>query len=285
MNYETYYEIADIVIKIDSPFPFFAHNGEDFRCEQKKADFVFHFQQTDNIPQFLDGKTKIGQSLWSDEYVDDNGQYCRAFLWEDQYYTEVSVVGEKEGTCYFSSSDILAQRAEEGFELLMYMCPEIVLLQFDTIVLHSSHLKIGERGLVFSGVSGAGKSTQAELWEKMCGAQVLNGDRSALRKIDGVWQVCGCPMCGSSNIHRKGRESLYAIVMLHQGTDNALKQLKGAQAFREVMPQITTPLYHKEYANRVMNKIEDLISSIPVYQYTCTKDETAVQVLKEALQL
>ncbi|MCR5665235.1 MAG: hypothetical protein K6G01_00265 [Eubacterium sp.] len=285
MDYETYYEIAGVVIKVVSPFPFYAENGEDFRCENKDADFTFYFKHTNDIEQYLEGKKLIGKCLWADEYVGEDGHFCRAFLWEDKYYTEVTIHSATEGVCYYSSSEILAERAEAGFELLMYLCLELILLKFDAIVLHSSHLKVGEHGIVFSGPSGAGKSTQAELWEEHVGAKVLNGDRSVLRKIDGTWYVCGCPMSGTSGIHLQGREPLHDVVMLRHCDENHIERIRGVQAFREVMPQITTPLYNKEYTKRVMDLIEDLLNSVPVHLYTCRKDKSAVVMLKEALQI
>ena len=48
---------------------------------------------------------------------------------------------------------------------------------FQTILLHGAFVDYGERGLVFTGPSGIGKTTQAELWQQYAGARIVNGDK------------------------------------------------------------------------------------------------------------
>lgn len=47
------------------------------------------------------------------------------------------------------------------------------------LVLHSAYIVTrGGEGILFSGPSGIGKSTQAALWERFAGARTVNGDRA-----------------------------------------------------------------------------------------------------------
>ena len=282
---ETYYRIAQIVIKIISPFPFYAHNGEDFRCEPGEADYVFRFEPTDSIPKVMEGASMAADLLWAHEYQRADGTYLRDFLWQDKYYAAVSVLGPKEGTCYYVSAQILAERAQEGFELLMYLCLERILIERGCLVLHSSHVAIDGKGLVFSAPSQTGKSTQAELWRNDAGAEVMNGDRSVLRKWQGHWYAFGCPMCGTSNIHRQGGEPLTNIVMLAQGPDNTARRIRGMEAFRQIYPQITVSNWDTAFAQKAMDLVNDLLSEVPVWHYTCTKEPEAVSVLRGAIGL
>lgn len=283
--YKNYYKIGGIVIKIESPFPFYAANGVDFLCSPTKPDYQFRFEQVDDIPKLMNGFQKVGETLWSHEYQNEAGEFLRAFLWQDSYYSEVSILGKEEGVCYYASADILMGRAKDGFELLMYLCLEKILMQYGGLVLHSSHIKINGKGLVFSAPSQVGKSTQAELWKKYCNAEIINGDRSVLRKIEGQWYVFGCPMCGTSGIHLQSVEPLSSIVILAQNENNIIQNLPMREAFRLLYPQITVSYWDDGFVEKAMSLLEELIEEIPIWHYACTKEYEAVVVLKNALNM
>lgn len=283
--YNKYYDIAGIIIKVESPFQFHSYNAVDFVCEEKEADYVFQFEQVQDIPIIMEDAVPVADVMWAHEYRKQDGTYLRAFLWQDKYYSCVSCLGDKKGVCYYASDKILIERAVEGFELLMYLCVEKILLKFDALVLHSSHLNVNGNGLVFSGPSQAGKSTQAALWEKYAGAVVMNGDRSILRKVNDVWHVFGCPMCGTSNIHKQGDEPLTNIVMLAQSKENNARTLRGMEAFRLLYPQITICKWDVASSNKAMDLLNDILEEIPVWHYACTKEENAVSDLKKVIGL
>lgn len=283
--YNSYYNIADIIIQIISPFPFFSHNGKEFCCEETKPDYVFTFRQTDDIPGLMEGSCKVGEMLWAHEYRRDDGTEFRAFLWKDVYYSALSFCKETEGTCYYVSAEILAELAQSGFELLMYLCLEKILLKHGALVLHSSHIRYDGRGIVFSAPSGVGKSTQAELWSRYAGAVVMNGDRSVLRKEGEQWYVHGCPMCGTSGIHHSGKEPLHCIVMLCQGKENIPVRVSPLQAFQMIYPEVTISNWNVNHVDTSIQLLDDLIQNVPVWHYSCTRDENAVRTLRNTLKL
>ena len=57
-----------------------------------------------------------------------------------------------------------------------------ILADAGMLVLHSAYIvtRQGE-GILFSGPSGIGKSTQAALWQRYGAAQTVNGDRALVR--------------------------------------------------------------------------------------------------------
>lgn len=283
--YNSYYNIADVIIQIVSPFPFLAHNGEEFVCEKTVPDYVFTFRQTSDIPGLMTGSCKVAELLWAHEYRKEDGTEFRAFLWNDIYYSALSFCGETEGTCYYASAEILAEQAQKGFELLMYLCLEKILLKHGALILHSSHIRYGGQGIVFSAPSGTGKSTQAELWRCHAGAEVMNGDRSVLKKVGEQWYVHGCPMCGTSDIHHKGKEPLHCIVMLSQGEENIPERISPLRALRMMYPEVTISNWNVKSVDLSIQLLNDLIQNVPIWHYSCTSTEEAVQVLKSALGL
>ncbi|MDD6212488.1 MAG: hypothetical protein PUB22_05025 [Clostridiales bacterium] len=153
----------------------------------------------------------------------------------------------------------------------------------DSLILHCAYIQYQGKGILFSAPSGVGKSTQAGLWEQFRGSKTLNGDRALLRKIDGVWSACGWPVCGSSDICELGDTPIHGIVMLRQGTVNHITALTPIQAFSELYAQITINQWNRGFVQRAMERIEDLIMQVPVYQLTCDMTEDAVRCLESVL--
>ena len=113
------------------------------------------------------------------------------------------------------------------------------MIEYGGLILHCAYINHQGKGILFSASSGTGKSTQAALWEKYRGSEIVNGDRALLRKKEGTWLACGWPVCGSSDICKRMDISVYAIVMLRQGKDNSVVRLSPAKAFRQLYPQMT----------------------------------------------
>ena len=81
--------------------------------------------------------------------------------------------------------------------------------------------------MLIAGYPGIGKSTQADLWQRYEGAELLNGDRTVLRRIDGVWTAFGSPYAGSSNCFVNESRPVRAIVLLSQGSVCSLRRPRG----------------------------------------------------------
>lgn len=150
------------------------------------------------------------------------------------------------------------------------------------MILHASFVSTRYGGLLFSGVSGIGKSTQADLWQRYEGAELLNGDRTVLRRIDGVWTAFGSPYAGSSNCFVNESRPVRAIVLLSQGSACSLRRLSPAAAFRGLYAGMTVNLWDDRYVARVCDLLAAL--DVPVYALTCTPDRAAVDCLKAELE-
>ncbi|MCD7751032.1 MAG: hypothetical protein LUI10_04740 [Lachnospiraceae bacterium] len=160
---------------------------------------------------------------------------------------------------------------------------ESLLLSFGGLLLHSSFIRWQGQGILFSAGSGVGKSTQADLWVKYQGAEILNGDRAGLRKANGVWMAYGLPYAGSSRIYRNEAAPVSAVFMLEQAGTNEIQLLTPAQALRKLYPQITIHSWDAGYVRSVLPLIEDLVLSVPVCLLRCRPDQEATEVVKTRL--
>lgn len=161
---------------------------------------------------------------------------------------------------------------------------ENLLLDKGAILLHAAFVAYGGKGILFTGPSGIGKSTQASLWETHMGAEIINGDRAVLRKEEN-WTAFGSPYAGSSGIYRNDSAPLCAIVVLKQGLENRLEKLSPRQAFPEVYSQLALCRWDKAFMEKATDLCLELLENVPVYRLSCVPAESAVSCLKKGLGL
>ena len=158
------------------------------------------------------------------------------------------------------------------------------LLIRDACVLHASYVDIGGQAILFTGPSNIGKSTQAALWTQHEGAEVVNGDRAVLRKVDGRWHVFGYPCCGTSGICINRTLPLRAIVVLNQAKENTVQQLTPASKIRALTAAMELYPWDSAEVDMAFHIAAEIASQIPVVKLSCRPDQEAVDVLKKHLE-
>ena len=158
---------------------------------------------------------------------------------------------------------------------------EQLFLQHNRLMLHASFVKYKEKGILFSGPSGIGKSTQAELWRRTMGAEVINGDRVAVGLSDEKWTAWGIPYAGTSGIYRNERAQISALVVLKQAKENRICKLSGVEALRYLYPETTIHQWDAKFVEKVTSLLLQLISAVPVFLLECVPDKSAVLMLQE----
>lgn len=161
---------------------------------------------------------------------------------------------------------------------------EAYLLQRNSLSLHAACVDTYLGGILFSGVSGIGKSTQADLWCRYRDARLINGDRPILSGEGQRWQAWGSPYAGSSRVYRNESCPVSAIVLLKQAKNCALRRLSPSEAFRGVWAGLTVRTWDAAFVERASMLTVDLVSAVPVYEFACTPDEQAVAFLEEELR-
>lgn len=151
------------------------------------------------------------------------------------------------------------------------------------ILLHASYIRWRAGAILFTAPSGTGKSTQAELWCRYRGAELINGDRVAVLAKDERVLACGIPFCGSSGVNKNETLPVYAIVYLSQGKTTQLSPLTGVRAFARIWEGCSVNVWNREDLTVCTQTVTEILSRVPVYHLSCTPDESAVFALEQQI--
>lgn len=152
-------------------------------------------------------------------------------------------------------------------------------------VLHAAYIEVGGRAILFTAPSGTGKSTQAELWERLCGAETVNSDRAVLGwAADGTLTASGIPQAGTGNVCRDRTLPVAAIVRVKQSGVNRAVRLHGAEAVAALCENAVYDRYRTNDEEVHLGTFIGLTDRVPVYRLECLPGEEAVGVMKAALR-
>jgi len=153
------------------------------------------------------------------------------------------------------------------------------LLRFNGILLHSSCIVVDGVAYAFSADSGTGKSTHASLWLEHFKdrAYMLNDDKPAIRKIDGKIYACGTPWSGKYDYSKPENVPLGAICFIERSENNWIKKADTGKAVFNIFSQTIRKL-GMNGMNRLFDVIEDIFSSVDLYELGCNISDEAFEV-------
>lgn len=248
-----------------------------------EADIHAYIQKTDILPALPE--RVIHNDLCFRVHVSPSGQILRSFFDAPRDPKPYAVAWyEPDSNCIRVSylehaGHCLASLGRCFFHLGL----ESLLARQNRLCLHGSLVQTELGGLIFSGPSGIGKSTQAELWCRHRSARQINGDRPILSGMPEGWYAWGSPYAGSSDCHINERCAIRSIMMLRWDSVCSLRPMPPGEAFRALWKQLTLHPWEPGQTEQVSSMLIDLISSVPVYEFSCTPDEDAVLALEQEL--
>lgn len=278
------YKLSEIVFSVENPFEIENYSKAVIFQENKaKEVFSCSFEYRNDISEILKNCSIIYQTSYYFILKNENS-FLKAFHHGGNIYA-ITMFNEmdRKSVCYYSDFNIMHYKIQHGFTAMMYIELERILLMHNSFVLHSSYIYWKQHAILFSAPSGTGKSTQADLWEKYENAEIVNGDRAAIRKIEGKWRAYGLPMCGTSNICKNISSPIAAIVIIRQSLENSILELNGLEIFKAIYSEITINRWNEAYVEKIVKLIQEISKEVLVLQLNCTKEREAVSVLKKYL--
>ncbi len=271
------YVFCDCAVEIKHKKPILQKfNYSRFLCDFEKPDFSVEVIECDSLPP------KTGECLCNGElntvFTDENSTKVYSAL-----HVGDGVV--RDFACRVNESQLYVSSQRETDEFLVFegiRLPEI-LLSNGIGLLHCSFIEVDGQAILFAGDKQVGKSTQASLWEKYASATVINGDRAGLFIKNGAVYAGGVPYCGTSGICVNKQMPVRAIICLSRGTDNVLKKQSPVESFVFLLGQFAYNTWNTKDVNMVSDLLTTIVENVPVYSYSCLKDESAVNYLSERI--
>lgn len=151
-------------------------------------------------------------------------------------------------------------------------------------LLHAAVIEAGGKGYAFFAPSGTGKSTHIRLWRMRFGhaVNIVNGDKPFIRLKDGVFYAYGTPWCGKERWQRNVCVPLGGICELSRGETDVCTRLAVSDAAPILLSQIYLP-DSTDGTGRVLELLDAMLESVPVFHLSCTKNPLAAEVACRAL--
>lgn len=224
-----------------------------------KEPAILLYQQNNTIVRYI-GAVSLG---WHKAYIcaEETGKMHKVFLKAEEF--------------------------PHGFgvnTVLTSMCAEHLIARNHGFVFHCSYIEHNGKAILFTAPSETGKSTQADLWHQYRNAEIINGDRAAIRLVDDVLMAEGIPFAGSSTYCKNRSLPIAAIVYLAQAQVTTIRRMKGYEAFSRIWEGVSVNTWDKEDVELVSDVVQKTAEQIPVFHMPCTPDESAVQALEQALR-
>jgi hypothetical protein len=170
-------------------------------------------------------------------------------------------------------------RHEYGLDSLIRILLSVLLAPQRGFLLHAASVVRNGRAFVFTGKSGAGKSTVASLSPK---GSVLTDEISLLKFVDSSWQAFGTPFWGEFradgvNVHAP----VAGLYFLHQAQDDHLEEVSPREALRGLLPNILFFSRDREMNENLLRLLGEFVAAVPCYKLFFRKDPHFWSVLAE----
>lgn len=167
---------------------------------------------------------------------------------------------------------------------MLYLELERMLQRFDRLLLHASAVIHQGKAYLFSAPSGGGKSTHAELWRAHYGAKLLNGDKVVLQIQKAGCTAWGSPVAGSSGIYENLSAPVGGIFILHKAPYDRVSPLPKRAALLALYSETIKSGTDGEFNTRLLDLLEQLLSSVPVLSLECLPEKSAVDCILSHLE-
>jgi hypothetical protein len=154
----------------------------------------------------------------------------------------------------------------------------LLLARRGGFLLHASSAIRNGRAFLFSGVSGAGKTTMARLAPP--DAALLTDEISYVIRREGAYFAVGTPFYGELARPGENREApIEGIYLLAKGPKNRIEPIVGTDAVRGLMSNILFFARDPQLVKPVFDSASDFVSRVPVRRLTFVPDNSVWELI------
>ncbi|MCF8256632.1 MAG: hypothetical protein K9J06_03715 [Flavobacteriales bacterium] len=178
-------------------------------------------------------------------------------------------------------SEAITEGGEQGICPLAYPLGPLLLysltVQNEAIMIHASGVFDGNRGRIFSGFSGVGKSTMAGIWKHQ-GARVINDDRLIIRNGADGYVIHNTPMFYADE---PKQAPLHAVFLPFHSPQNTMARLKGSEAVSRLMAYCIQHGYEKTFIEHHLHFLSDMCGQLPVHHLGVVPNDEVIDFIRE----
>lgn len=169
------------------------------------------------------------------------------------------------------------------FKTMVRVACNVGIAFHNGLSIHASFVEKDGYGVLFVGPSGIGKSTQATLWERYLGAEIINGDGPVIYEKDGIWYGAGIPWDGKDQIYIQRNLPIKAVIVLEQAKENSIERLSSMQAMGVLLQLILHPIWDDEAMDKVTGLLYRCAGTVPFYRLKNIPNEEAVALTQRVI--
>jgi hypothetical protein len=152
------------------------------------------------------------------------------------------------------------------------------LAAWDGFLLHASSAVRCERAFLFSGVSGAGKTTIARLAPP--DVRLLTDEISYVQCVDGRYTAFGTPFCGELQTSGFNISApIAALYFLEQGTEHRINPLAPEVALRKLLRNILYFATDSALTTQVFQTACDFLAAVPACELVFRPDDAVWELM------
>ncbi len=155
----------------------------------------------------------------------------------------------------------------------------IVMDKYDAFFFHCSAISVDNEAIMFTALSGTGKSTHRRLWVENFGDRVtvINDDKPIIRKIDGCFYVYGTPWRGKENLGENIRVPAKALCFLSRSEKNSIGSINSFSVVAKMLNQTLRPK-EPELMGKLLDLLNGFLKQVDCYDLRVNMDKEAAVV-------
>lgn len=275
-NMKKYYSVGGVDFLIESDADFFdTEETVPFLTEASEQSVKCVFRQTDklDIPDSKpDFKGEFGEIYGDMRTFFIPTMSCAAAV--------VKKVGNDFFCEYKGEYSVFFSYAKN---LMNAVGLERLIIRNNAFILHCSFLELNGGAVLFSGHSGIGKSTRADMFINAFGGRLINGDRAVLCRENGVVYASGLPIAGSSEVYINKTLPLKAIVFLEKGTYTKTEKAKPVFAYKKLYENLLLNVWSADFMKKADDFMITLCESGMIYSSRCDLSPDSVNEQKNVI--
>ena len=172
----------------------------------------------------------------------------------------------------------------QSVSVLMMLFMEKILLEQNGMILHCCYMESTEGAILFSAPSGTGKTTQSNIWNKVYGTRVINGDRCLIQKNKDEFFANGFFQHGTAVECENVTMPIRAVVIIRQSNRNYIEELAETQKVMLLYSECTVNSWDEADVNKALDLLQNFATQTRVFMLHCTMEDTAAIVLHDYLK-